>query len=888
MDKPESLDPHDIVEPLVFNDTLDCSAIQNVLLIDSSITQSQLFYDSANTDTFPILYSNSSKKEELLAVLNNKFSNGFSRLAIVFHDPGYNNVKPFLDNSNLFVESDLETPTSYSENTAFLIELLQSKNGKNIDFLACNTLSYPKWKQFYELIQTNTQCIVGASNDKTGNLQQGADWVMESTGQNIESTYFTNEIQEYSSTLAATSIPSTGDIQIRQTTTTSSLEYSTDDSITWNPIANNDYPIYITNSNTDSTVINVKFTTHITFSSAVVTTTTNAYFVPSSNNITFDGQNYTVTISGITSYSGLIKNGTSTPSTGKSNIIVQNINITTSGSSTVANYGGWVCQQYFGSYSNNNTIQNCSNTGLISGRHAGGICGGAPGYSGTCSVTNCSNTGSITGDYAGGICGNAAGIYGTCTVSNCSNAGEIGSYGAGGICGISAGYYGTCTVSNCSNTGSITGLCTGGICGSRLGYNATSDCSITNCYNIGAISGNNAGGIVGAEVGKNTSKTITISQCYNLGSVASTCGGICGGTEGSTYTNIPTVNITNCYNAGTFVDANSYFIADSLQIKNSIVLTNTYYVNGITNWLDSDAQTALLNTPTNVWITRASDTPYILSVFNSDIYNPSVANTLDANTPSNAGVFTSGYTYSIVSILVTQGSDSATLYTGGGITIDSSTGAITFADNISSYTSKYQVNVFVSKLLSTDLYYSYNYNSFTVNSVSCFNYGTKILCLNQNLEEEYIPVQNLKRGTLVKTFLHGYRRIDCLGKNRMLNEPTHKTSCMFKMEKTDSNGLIEDLIVTGGHGIMVNELTEEQSNSQLEWGFVQEVDHKKLLLVCNSDDFKPMKNNDVYTYYHFTLENDGDDSMRYGVWANGLLMETPNKEGFNTIPFESV
>ena len=111
---------------------------------------------------------------------------------------------------------------------------------------------------------------------------------------------------------------------------------------------------------------------------------------------------------------------------------------------------------------------------------------------------------------------------------------------------------------------------------------------------------------------------------------------------------------------------------------------------------------------------------------------------------------------------------------------------------------------------------------------------------------------------------------------------------MFKMEKTDSNGLTEDLIVTGGHGIMVNELTEEQSNSQLEWGFVQEVDHKKLLLVCNSDDFKPMENNDVYTYYHFTLENDGDDSIRYGVWANGLLMETPSREGFNTVPFESV
>jgi hypothetical protein len=87
---------------------------------------------------------------------------------------------------------------------------------------------------------------------------------------------------------------------------------------------------------------------------------------------------------------------------------------------------------------------------------------------------------------------------------------------------------------------------------------------------------------------------------------------------------------------------------------------------------------------------------------------------------------------------------------------------------------------------------------------------------------------------------------------------------------------------------MVDELTEEQSNFQLEWGFDQEVDHKKLLMVWNSDDFKAIENNDVYTYYNFILENDGDDSMRYGVWANGLLMETSNKEWFKTVAYERI
>lgn len=38
--------------------------------------------------------------------------------------------------------------------------------------------------------------------------------------------------------------------------------------------------------------------------------------------------------------------------------------------------------------------------------------------------------------------------------------------------------------------------------------------------------------------------------------------------------------------------------------------------------------------------------------------------------------------------------------------------------------------------------------------------------------------------------------------------------------------------------------------------------------------------NDTYTYYHFYLENDEDDTQRFGVWANNLLVETPNKEYF--------
>jgi hypothetical protein len=48
-----------------------------------------------------------------------------------------------------------------------------------------------------------------------------------------------------------------------------------------------------------------------------------------------------------------------------------------------------------------------------------------------------------------------------------------------------------------------------------------------------------------------------------------------------------------------------------------------------------------------------------------------------------------------------------------------------------------------------------------------------------------------------------------------------------------------------------------------------------------SDKFVKEQNNNLYTYYHFCLEcGEDDDDKRYGIWANGLLVETTSKNGF--------
>jgi len=165
---------------------------------------------------------------------------------------------------------------------------------------------------------------------------------------------------------------------------------------------------------------------------------------------------------------------------------------------------------------------------------------------------------------------------------------------------------------------------------------------------------------------------------------------------------------------------------------------------------------------------------------------------------------------------------------------------------------------------------------------ACFNEGTKILGLGKDLVDAYVAIEELKTGDLVKTYKHGYRRIEAIGKNTMVNTPECFNLCMYKLEKTEENGVTEDLIVTGGHSILVDDMDEEEAveNTKLFGGHSHKIDDKKLLLSAASKRFVKLENRDKYTYYHLLLENAGKDTDMFGVWANGVLTETPNKIEF--------
>ena len=155
----------------------------------------------------------------------------------------------------------------------------------------------------------------------------------------------------------------------------------------------------------------------------------------------------------------------------------------------------------------------------------------------------------------------------------------------------------------------------------------------------------------------------------------------------------------------------------------------------------------------------------------------------------------------------------------------------------------------------------------------CFNHDTKILCLNDEQQEVYVPVQDLKKGDIVKTHLHGCRKIVHVAKANMTNVPSNWEKCMYKMAKSDNNDLTEDLVVTGWHSILVDKVSGKEASSQKLFNPNKMVDDKYTVLAAFSDKFTKMEDTNEYTYYHFAVESE-DRKRVYGVWANNVLVET--------------
>ena len=151
---------------------------------------------------------------------------------------------------------------------------------------------------------------------------------------------------------------------------------------------------------------------------------------------------------------------------------------------------------------------------------------------------------------------------------------------------------------------------------------------------------------------------------------------------------------------------------------------------------------------------------------------------------------------------------------------------------------------------------------------SCYNEGTFILALKNGVEE-YVKIEDLRKGDLVKTYLHGYKEIELIGKNKSKNNKDNKVHSMYK---------INDLIVTGGHFLLVDDLSGNILSIENFYKLNLKIDDKYCLLACDCATAEQIVNNKVYNVYHLVLKGEQE---RYGIYVNnGLLSESTSKEHF--------
>lgn len=159
-----------------------------------------------------------------------------------------------------------------------------------------------------------------------------------------------------------------------------------------------------------------------------------------------------------------------------------------------------------------------------------------------------------------------------------------------------------------------------------------------------------------------------------------------------------------------------------------------------------------------------------------------------------------------------------------------------------------------------------------LNPVACFNKDTKILCLI-NGKEQYLPIQNIQVGTLVKTLKHGFLKTNMLASSRVYNRSFNDRikNRLYICKPKNYNELFEPLILTGGHSILVDELSLKEI--LMMSNYVLKTDDKFRLPSCIDKRAEPFTEEGYFNIYHLSLDAN-DENINYGIYANGLLVES--------------
>jgi alpha-tubulin suppressor-like RCC1 family protein len=713
----------------------------NLLLIDDSVSDYSFLVDSTNSETAVIVYSRFTTKTDMLMHIQTHYTN-IPRIGICFLS-ATNTPVLFLDEEPLFT-TDASSP--YSANTLFLIQLLTTLHTQTIDFLACDTLLYPEWASFYRILTQETGVLVGASNDKTGNLLYGGDWEMESTFQNVELIYFESSIQYYTflfdlqNTLFAYS-------------DTNNL-YACGNGSAFNAFLNGQpsNPVTVLTSTIgigyDSTIANVFITNSSTDAGSAI----NLFILLSNNILVAKGLNNVGSL-GLGVDEGGDYNLTQVNSLPSNKIIV---------------YIG--CTIYY-------TVILMSD-GTLYG--AGSNSGAAIGLPSNIITTN---------------------IFLQISIPNGKKARQI-SVGLNHTIALmedgtvyAAGY----------NTYGQLGLDTG--VSDTLQFNGFAQVTLP--------SGKTASYIT---CGKhNTFILMTDNTLYAVG-----------------------YNINGQLGLGTNTNVDT--LTQITQLPNG----------KISAIVCGDSHTVLLFTNGEIYACGSNTYGQL------GLGNTTNANTFQRVTPFNSSSIVGASCQFNGTILLYENGE---LYATGQNTSNGFLGL-----NTISYTP-----TFTHVPVPNNEPIVWINNMISITPV-CFGENTLILT-----NRGYVPIHQLQKNDLVQTYKHGLVKIHSVGKGTMYNNgdsSRRNKSQLFVCSLEKYPELFTDLVLTGCHSVLVDTLTSRQrDHAKYVLGNIYQTDDKYRLPVCADHRAAVYPRAGKHTIYHIALEH-ADDTRNYGVYANGLLVET--------------
>jgi len=168
----------------------------------------------------------------------------------------------------------------------------------------------------------------------------------------------------------------------------------------------------------------------------------------------------------------------------------------------------------------------------------------------------------------------------------------------------------------------------------------------------------------------------------------------------------------------------------------------------------------------------------------------------------------------------------------------------------------------------TSLVGTYGVSVFPTNMI-CFLGGSTILT-----NKGYKFVEDIKRGDLVKTLTHGLVPVHGVGSKKIHNRAseTRIKNQLYLLSKSVYPELTDNLVITGSHSLLVDDLPKDQVKATKELlGNIYVTEGKYRLPVCLDQRSTVYPEQGEFTVYHVCLENE-NESSNYGIYANGTLL----------------